>query len=314
MRSVPLKASVIGDMFETTYQFYGLHHVTSPLFYHNLIVFFHHEMYKQQVTWRLQHNLLLRKRPPASWLTWRNAQTRKKRAPRFVVCWAKPEIQEVSCRWNVKLDSFICNDVPDRGVPHIMLGLTQRNKIWKNACWDAKSRVILAVFRAKLGVAMTFNSLVPERKKRKAWMQFSVWRTITTTPFKVWIIYWYWYLRMDYHQRPGRDTCQSNAILRRNNSSRSACIGRVPRFYVQCSGKCWAPNITPSRHQKSSKIGATNGTGITSAVSAKLLHCGSCSPRWGFQSVSLAQKITLEQMGAMVVLGCESLKSFPNLT
>lgn len=244
MRSVPLKAPVIGDMFETIYQLYGLH----PHILIYLIVIFHHEMYKQQVTWRViticcfENGLrqvgwhgATRKRAPQSGLL---SQTRDPTSKLSVKC----QVGLIHLQW--------CSWW---GCPphHAWLNSkVQRNKICKKSCGDAKSRVISAVFRAKLGVAMTFNSLVPEQKKRKAWMQFSVWRTITTAPFKVWIIYWYWYLRMDYHQRPGRDTCQSNAILRRNDSSRSACIGRVPRFYVQSSGKCWAPNIAPSRYQK----------------------------------------------------------------
>ena len=142
---------------------------------------------------------------------------------------------------------------------------------------------------------------VPETKKGKVWMQFSVWRTITTAPFQAWIIYWY--LGVDYHQRPGRDTCQTNAILRRIDSSRSACIGRVQRFYVQSSGKSWAPMIAPTRHQKTSNIiSATNGKGITSAVSA----------RWGMLGVPV-RFMGPNKIGAMVVLGCESqILSKPN--
>ena len=136
-------------------------------------------------------------------------------------------------------------------------------------------------------------------------IEFSAWRTIVTAPFKAWIMYWYLPMDLSYHQCHGHDTCQSNAILRRNDSSRSACIGRVPRFDVpSSSGKCWAPKIAPSRHHKNR---ATNVTGITSAVSAEVLHCG-CSHRWGFQSVWLAQS----KIGARVVLGCAQIISIPD--
>ena len=136
-------------------------------------------------------------------------------------------------------------------------------------------------------------------------IEFSAWRTIMTAPFKAWIMYWYLPMDLSYHQCPVMTLANQTPFWDETIPAEAPALAGFRGLMFQVAvGNVEHPRL---HHQDTTKIRATNVTGITSAVSAEVLHCG-CSHRWGFQSVWLAQS----KIGARVVLGCAQIISIPD--